>query len=108
MRHCLEAQRERGARAARRRRDPEAAQAAGFIWVFPLIFASSAFVPVQTMPHWLQAFSRNNPITLVINAIRALIQGGPVWHDLWVSLAWIIAILLVFVPLSVRRYRTTV
>src|SRR5437868_12053358 len=66
-------------------RDPEAAQAAGFIWVFPLIFASSAFVPVQTMPSWLQTFARNNPITHVINAIRALIQGGPVWHSLWIS-----------------------
>ena len=86
-------------------RDPEAAQAAGFVWVFPLIFASSAFVPVQTMPSWLQAFARNNPITHTVNAIRALTQGGPIWHDLWVSLAWIIAILLVFVPLSVRRYR---
>ena len=87
-------------------RDPEAAQAAGFIWVFPLIFASSAFVPVVTMPSWLQAFARNNPITHTVNAIRALTQGGPVWHDLWISLAWIIGILLVFVPLSVRKYRS--
>jgi len=86
-------------------RDPESAQAAGFVWVFPLIFASSAFVPVQTMPDWLQAFARNNPITHTVNAIRALTQGGPVWHDLWISLAWIIGILLVFIPLSVRRYR---
>jgi ABC-2 type transport system permease protein/oleandomycin transport system permease protein len=86
-------------------RDPEAAQAAGFIWVFPLIFASSAFVPVPTMPSWLQAFARNNPITHTVNAIRALTQGGPVWHELWISVAWIIAILLVFVPLSVNRYR---
>jgi len=89
-------------------RDPESAQAAGFIWVFPLLFASSAFVPLATMPDWLQAFARNNPITHVINAIRALTQGGPVWHDLWISLAWIVAILLVFVPLSVRRYRNAV
>jgi len=89
-------------------RDPESAQAAGFIWVFPLLFASSAFVPLVTMPDWLQAFARNNPITHIINAIRALTQGGPVWHDLWISLAWIIAILLVFVPLSVRRYRNSV
>ena len=89
-------------------RDPESAQAAGFVWVFPLIFASSAFVPVQTMPSWLQAFARNNPITHTVNAIRALTQGGPIWHDLWISLAWIIGILLVFVPLSVRRYRNTV
>ena len=87
-------------------RDPEAAQAAGFIWVFPLIFASSAFVPVGTMPSWLQAFARNNPITHTVNAIRALTQGGPIWHDLWISLAWIIGILLVFVPLSVRKYRS--
>jgi ABC-2 type transport system permease protein len=89
-------------------RDPESAQAAGFIWVFPLLFASSAFVPLATMPDWLQAFARNNPITHVINAIRALTQGGPVWHDLWISLAWILGILLVFVPLSVRRYRSAV
>ena len=89
-------------------RDPEAAQAAGFIWIFPLVFASSAFVPIYTMPKWLQAVARNNPITHVINAIRALTQGGPVWHDLWISLAWIVAILLVFVPLSVRRYRNSV
>ncbi|MBV8159625.1 MAG: ABC transporter permease, partial [Acidimicrobiia bacterium] len=89
-------------------RDPESAQAAGFVWVFPLLFASSAFVPLQTMPDWLQAFARNNPITHVINAIRALTQGGPVWHDLWISFAWIIGILLVFIPLSVRRYRSTV
>jgi ABC-2 type transport system permease protein len=86
-------------------RDPESAQAAGFVWVFPLIFASSAFVPVQTMPSWLQAFARNNPITHTVNAIRALTQGGPVWHELWITLAWIIGILLVFIPLSVRRYR---
>jgi len=85
--------------------DPETAQAAGFIWIFPLIFASSAFVPIQSMPSWLQTFARNNPITHTVNAIRALTQGGPVWHDLWLALAWMIGILLVFVPLSVRRYR---
>jgi ABC-2 type transport system permease protein/oleandomycin transport system permease protein len=89
-------------------RDPEAAQAAGFIWIFPLVFASSSFVPIQTMPDWLQAFARNNPISHTVNGIRALTQGGPVFHDLWISLVWIVAILLVFVPLSVRRYRNTV
>jgi len=89
-------------------RDPEAAQAAGFIWIFPLVFASSSFVPIVSMPKWLQAFARNNPISHTVNAIRALTQGGPTWHPLWISLAWIIGILLVFVPLSVRRYRNTV
>jgi ABC-2 type transport system permease protein/oleandomycin transport system permease protein len=86
-------------------RDPEAAQAAGFIWIFPLVFASSAFVPIASMPSWLQVFTRNNPVTHTIDAIRDLILGRPVWHDLWLSLAWIIAILAVFVPLAVNRYR---
>ncbi|MBV9413002.1 MAG: ABC transporter permease [Acidimicrobiia bacterium] len=87
-------------------RDPEAAQAAGFIWIFPLVFASSAFTPIYTMPSWLQVFARNNPLTHVINAIRALILGHlPIWHDLWLALFWIVLILVVFVPLSVNRYR---
>ncbi len=87
-------------------RDPESAQAAGFIWIFPLVFASSAFVPIYTMPSWLKTFARNNPLTYVINAIRALILGHlPIWHDLWLALVWIVAILVVFVPLSVNRYR---
>ncbi|MBV8161332.1 MAG: ABC transporter permease, partial [Acidimicrobiia bacterium] len=87
-------------------RDPESAQAAGFVWIFPLVFASSAFVPVQTMPSWLQAFARNNPLSQTINAIRALTQGGPVWHPLWLALAWMLGILVVFVPFAVRRYRS--
>src|SRR5437773_12014377 len=68
-------------------RDPEAAQAAGFIWIFPLVFASSVFVPVQSMPKWLQVFARNNPISHTANAIRPLTQGGPVWHSLWLAVA---------------------
>ena len=87
-------------------RDPEAAQAAGFIWIFPLVFASSAFVPLQTMPKWLQAFARNNPLSHTIDAIRALTQGGPIVHHLWVALAYMLGILFVFVPLAVRRYRS--
>ena len=86
-------------------RDPEASQAAGFIWIFPLVFASSVFVPVQSMPEWLQMFARNNPISHTANAIRALTQGGPVWHPLWLSLAWLLGILAVFIPLAVNRYR---
>src|SRR5438552_5040664 len=86
-------------------RDPEAAQAAGFIWIFPLVFASSVFVPVYTMPDWLQVIARNNPITHTANAIRALTQGLPAWHPLWLSLAWLLGILAVFIPLAVNRYR---
>ena len=57
---------------------------------------------------YLSNLSQPTELQDVVNAIRALTQGGPIWHDLWISLAWIIGILLVFVPLSVRRYRNTV
>ena len=86
-------------------RGAEAAQSAGFVVIFPLVFASSVFVPVRTMPTWLKMFARNNPISHTANAIRGLTQGGPVWHPLWLSVGWIAAILVVFVPLSVNRYR---
>jgi ABC-2 type transport system permease protein len=86
-------------------RDVESAQAAGFVWVFPLVFASSAFVPVDSMPGWLQAFVRANPVTITVNAMRGLTLGGPTIRPLLQSLAWIVGILLVFVPLAVNRYR---
>lgn len=86
-------------------REVEAAQAAGFIWVFPLVFASSAFVPVETMPDWLQVFSKVNPVTIEINAVRALSLGVELGDSLWQSLAWILVLLLVFIPLAVYCYR---
>jgi ABC-type multidrug transport system permease subunit len=86
-------------------RDVESAQAAGFVWVFPLVFASSAFVPVDTMPGWLQAFANVNPVTITVNALRALTLGGPTARPVLEALAWIVGILLVFVPLAVNRYR---
>jgi ABC transporter DrrB family efflux protein len=86
-------------------RDVESAQAAGFVWVFPLVFASSAFVPVDTMPGWLQTFADINPVTITVNALRALTLGGPTARPVLESLAWIVGILLVFVPLAVNRYR---
>ena len=86
-------------------RDVESAQAAGFVWVFPLVFASSAFVPVESMPGWLQTFADINPVTVTVDALRALTLGGPVTRSLLESLAWITGILLVFVPLAVNRYR---
>jgi len=85
--------------------DVESAQAAGFVWVFPLVFASSAFVPVESMPGWLQVFVRANPVTITVNALRALSLGGPTARPVLQSLAWIVGILLVFVPLAVNRYR---
>ena len=85
--------------------DEESVQAFGLIWIFPLTFLSSAFVPIATMPGWLQAFANNQPVTYTINAMRALALGGPVWDNLWKSLAWLAAIFIVFIPLSVRAYK---
>jgi ABC transporter DrrB family efflux protein len=84
---------------------PEAAQSAGFVAIFPLVFASSIFVPVDTMPDWLQAIANVSPVTATADAARALAIGGDVWSSLWQVFAWVGGILLVFVPLSVRKYR---
>jgi len=86
-------------------KDPETAQLAGFLPIFPLIFASSAFVPVQTMPGWLQSFANVQPVSVTISASRAMIDGGQVGHWLWQSLVWIVAILVIVAPLAVWRYR---
>jgi ABC transporter DrrB family efflux protein len=83
----------------------ETAQVAGFIWVFPLAFGSSIFVPVETMSKGIRAFAEHNPITYVVNTVRALTLGTPVGNNLWFALAWIAAIMIVFVPLAVNRYR---
>ncbi|HEX7609662.1 MAG TPA: ABC transporter permease [Solirubrobacteraceae bacterium] len=86
-------------------KSPEAANSVGFIAVFPLTFISSAFVPVQSMPAALRAFAEVNPFTLVVNAIRSLWLGAPAGNNIWGSIAWSFAILAVFAPLAVARYR---
>lgn len=86
-------------------KDPESVQTASFVWLFPLVFASAVFVPVETMPGWLQGFAKVNPITSATNALRALSLGGPTAVYVWRTFAWVAAILLVFVPVAVRRYR---
>lgn len=85
-------------------KDVETAQVSGFIWVFPLVFASSIFVPIETMPDWLQVFAKHTPITATVNAMRALSLGQDAAKYVWQSLAWIGALLLIFVPLSVYIY----
>src|ERR1700749_1156101 len=85
--------------------DEESVQAFGLIWLFPLTFLSSAFVPISTMPGWLQAFANNQPVTYVIDTMRSLAIGGEVGASLWKSVAWLAGIFLVFVPLAVRAYR---
>jgi ABC transporter DrrB family efflux protein len=85
-------------------RGAEAAQSAGFVVTFPLVFASSVFVPVATFPDWLQKIAEVSPVTLTVDAARSLaLTGTPT--SLAGALAWIGGILIVFVPLSVRRYR---
>jgi ABC-2 type transport system permease protein/oleandomycin transport system permease protein len=87
-------------------RNPEVAQGVGFIWVFPLVFASSAFVPTAHMPGVVHAFAVINPVTLVVDAARALMIGhGDALGPALGSLAWMVALLLVFVPLAVRGFR---
>ncbi len=86
-------------------KDPETAQVAGILPFFILVFASSAIVPVATMPGWLQPFARHQPVSVTINAVRALLQGEPTHHWVWQSLAWSGGILIVFFALAVRLYR---
>lgn len=86
-------------------KDPESAQLASFVPLFPFLFASSVFVPVQSMPGWLQAFARNQPVSVTVDTVRALCEGGPIAHYAWQSGAWIIGILVVFSWLAVRAYR---
>jgi len=87
-------------------RDPETAQSVGFLWVFPLTFASSAFVPTDSMPPVVQTFAEINPMTLAVDATRALTVGhGDALGPALGTLAWLVALLLAFVPLSVRAFR---
>jgi ABC transporter DrrB family efflux protein len=86
-------------------RDPETAQGAGFTWVLPLTFVSSAFVTTATMPAAVRAFADVNPVTLCVDAVRGLSIGGSVTGPLLGTLAWLAGLLLVFVPFAVSRYR---
>jgi len=82
----------------------ETVQSAGFMWMFPVTFVSSAFVDTATLPGPLRWFADVNPFTAATNATRALYNGRPVGDDLWVSLSWAAGITVVFGFLSVRRF----
>ena len=86
-------------------RGAEASQSAGFVVLFPLVFASSVFVPVSTMPDWLQAFAEVSPVTLTANTARTYALYGGVPESLAGAAAWIIGLLAIFIPLCVWRYR---
>ena len=87
---------------------PEAANGFGFTILFPITFISSAFVPPETMPDWLQPIAENNPFTTMVDAVRALFIGTPAGNDVWGAVAWCFAIIAVFAPLSAWRYRRAV
>ncbi|MDH3301954.1 MAG: ABC transporter permease [Acidimicrobiia bacterium] len=86
-------------------RNVEAVQAASFLPAFPLTFAASTFAPVENMPGWLQVFSAHQPVTQVVDATRAMMQGGEIAGPLVRSLLWCAGIMMVFGFLSVREYR---
>jgi ABC-2 type transport system permease protein/oleandomycin transport system permease protein len=86
----------------------EGAQALGFILIFPLSFASSAFVPPESMPSAIETFAEINPFSTVVDALRALWVDGPHNNDVWAAVAWCIGLIVVFAGLSVYRYRRAV
>jgi ABC-2 type transport system permease protein len=85
--------------------DPETAQAAAFPVMAPLVFASSAFVPIDSMPDWLQPFATYQPLSVVVAAVRDLTIGGPTTSDVLQAILWCVAILAVAAPIAVHRYR---
>jgi ABC-2 type transport system permease protein len=96
-------------------RSPEAATSAGLVWLFPLTFLSNAFVPVSTMPGWLQAIAYWNPFSATVQAVRDLFGNlppgqvqteWPMQHAIGVSIGWSVLIAVLFSMLSVRKYRS--
>ena len=83
----------------------ETAQVMAFPILFPLVFASPAFVGVNTMPSWLRAFATHQPIGVVVTATRALMEGGPTATPVFQALLWCAGLLIVFVPFAIRQYR---
>ncbi len=86
-------------------KDSETAQVAGFLWIFPLVFASAVFVPVQTMPHWLQVFADHQPVTQVVNAVRYLTTGTADSGAVLRTLLWVVGLVAVFSPIATRLFR---
>lgn len=87
---------------------PEAANAYSFTILFPLTFVSSAFVPVDSMPDWLQPFAEHNPFTVMVDAARALFLGTPANDAVWLAVVWSVGIAVVAGTLAVWRYRSVV
>ncbi len=85
----------------------EAANSAGFIWMFPLTFVSSAFVDPEQMTGWLQPIAEHNPFSVLTDACRALYNGYDPGNDVWIALAWAVGITVVFAFLTIRKFART-
>ena len=88
--------------------NPEKVQIFGFVVTFPLTFTSSVFVPVDTMPGWLQPWVKINPVTILADAVRGLLVSGPVAKPVAQSLLWAVIITAVFAPLAVAKFKRRV
>jgi ABC-2 type transport system permease protein len=85
-------------------RSASSVQGIAFLFIFPLTFLSNALVPVATLPGWLQAFVKVNPISHLVAAVRELVNNGHIGHDFWLCLLTAVAIVAIFAPLTVRAY----
>jgi ABC-type multidrug transport system permease subunit len=85
----------------------EAANSAGFLWMFPFTFVSSAFVDPSNLPSWLEPVADANPFTIVTNATRALYNGRDAGSDVWVALAWAVGLTIVFAWLAARKFASS-
>lgn len=94
-----------GAAIAAKVRRPDAVGMLSMFWLFPLMLASTAFAPAETMPGWLRGFVAHQPISVAADAVRGLASGAPVAGDVVLALGWTAALLLLFVPVSIRLYR---
>ena len=94
-----------GAAIAAKVKQPDMVGMLSMFWLFPLMLASTAFAPAETMPGWLQAFVINQPISVASDAVRGLANGTPVGGDILLTLGWTAALLLLFVPISIRLFR---
>jgi ABC-2 type transport system permease protein/oleandomycin transport system permease protein len=88
--------------------EPEKVQVFGFTVLFPLTFTSNAFVRTGSMPGWLQAWVKVNPVTSLADGLRGMLLGGPVAHPATVALLWAAGIAVVFAPLAVAAFKRRV
>jgi ABC transporter DrrB family efflux protein len=88
--------------------NPEKVQIFGFVVLFPITFTSDAFVRTASMPGWLQAWSKANPVSLIADAVRGLMVSGPVGRPTVEAVAYAVAFTVVFAPLAVRAFKRRV